>query len=85
MTKQEFLTKFESNKLNLGEYIVVLDDITDEPLVMGCAIDDGLWKVYKTKERGGHYIIKEFENENEAFDYFYEFLLSRHNYLTGNN
>lgn len=85
MTKQEFLTKFKSNKLNLGEYIVVIDNITDESLVMGCAFDNGFWKVYKTRERGGHYVIKEFINENEAFDYFYELLLSRHNYITGNS
>ncbi|MGF2616402.1 hypothetical protein FZC84_01280 [Rossellomorea vietnamensis] len=81
MTRKEFLIKYKSTKLNLGEYIVVLDDITDEALVMGCAFEDGLWKVYKTKERGGHYIIKEFKNENEAFNYFYELLLKRHNYL----
>lgn len=79
MTKLEFLKKFESEKLNLGEYIVVLDNITDEPLVMGCTFDQGKWKVYKTKERGGHYIIKETDNENEAFDLFYDLVLDRHN------
>ncbi|MCM3164000.1 hypothetical protein KDJ21_016330 [Metabacillus litoralis] len=85
MTKQEFLTIYESRKFNLGEYIVVIDNITDEPLVMGCAFDNGVWKIYKTKERGGHYVIKEFLHENQAFDYFYELLLSRHNYLSGNS
>ncbi|PGT91623.1 hypothetical protein [Bacillus sp. AFS040349] len=85
MTKQEFLTIYESSKFNLGEYIVVIDNITDEPLVMGCAFDNCIWKIYQTKEKGGHYVIKEFLNEIQAFNYFYELLLSRHNYLSGNS
>lgn len=85
MTKQEFLTKFETTKINMGEYMMVLDHVTDEPLIMGCAFDKGVWKIFETGERGGHFIIKELDNENEAFDYFYELLLSRHNYLTQNN
>ncbi|MBT2718596.1 hypothetical protein [Bacillus sp. ISL-57] len=79
MTKQEFLNRYEAEKLNIGEYIMVLDTITDESLVIGCAHDQGVWKVYKTRERGGHYIIKEMASENEAFDFLYELILSRHN------
>ena len=79
MTKQEFLEKFETEKLNIGEYIMVLESVTDEPLVMGCAYDQGKWKVYKTKEHGGHYIIKETACEDEAFNLFYELVVSRHN------
>ena len=59
--------------MNVGEYIIVTESITDEYFVLGCAFDEGKWKVYKTGERGGHYIIKEFDNEHEAFDYFYEY------------
>ena len=81
MTKQEFLNKFESEKLKLGEYIIILDKISNAPLVIGCAFDQGMWKVYKTKERGGHYIIKETGSENEAFDFFFEIVLSAHNRL----
>lgn len=76
MTKQEFLEKLSSEKINLGEYIVVLDSITDEPLVVGCFLEEGVWKIYETRERGGHFIIMKLENENEAFDYFYELLLT---------
>ena len=47
MTKQEFLEKLETEKLDIGEYIMVLDSVTDEPLVMGCTYDQGKWKVYK--------------------------------------
>ena len=79
MTKQEFLEKFETEKLDIGEYIMVLDSLTDEPLVLGCAYDQGKWKVYKTKERGGHYIMKETDSEGEAFNLFYELVVSRHN------
>lgn len=32
---------------------------------------------FRNFERGGHYIIKEFNDENEAFDYFHEFILNR--------
>lgn len=79
MKKQEFLERLNTEKLNIGEYIMVFDSITDEPLVMGCTYDQGKWKVYKTKERGGHYIIKETDSEDEAFNLFYELVVSRHN------
>ncbi|MCE4048979.1 hypothetical protein [Bacillus sp. Au-Bac7] len=85
MFKNEFLKKLKAEKLNTGEYIIVVDYITDEPLVMGCAQENGVWKIYETKQRGGKYILKELTDEHEAFDYFYQLLLSRHNYLTQNN
>ena len=79
MTKQEFLKRYKDEKLNIGdEYLMVLDAITDEPLVLGCAFDQGVWKIYKTGERVGHYVIKEFESENDAFDFFYEIVLIQH-------
>ncbi|WLR42598.1 hypothetical protein LC087_18260 [Bacillus carboniphilus] len=81
MNKQEFINRFKKEKLNMGEYIMVLDSITDEPLVMGCVFDGDFWKIYETRERGGHFVIKKIKSENEAFDYFYELLLDRHNYL----
>lgn len=80
INKQEFLLKVKSEKINMGEYIMVLDQITDEPLVMGCAFDSGRWKIYETRERGGHMVIKEFDNEKQAFEYFYELLLIRNQY-----
>jgi len=81
VTKHEFLEKFESEKIKLGEYILILDKISNAPLVIGCAFGQGMWKVYKTKERGSHYIIKETNSENEAFDFLYELVLSAHNRL----
>ncbi|TXC78486.1 hypothetical protein FS935_22750 [Metabacillus litoralis] len=81
MTKQEFLKRIESEKLNIGEYIIKLDKLSDAPLVLGCAFDQGVWKVYETRERGGHFIIKKIDNEDEAFDYFYKIVLSQHNRL----
>lgn len=76
MKKQEFLDRLKSEPLNMGEYILVTDSITDESLVMGCAYDQGMWKVYSTRERGGHYIIKKTEDEDEAFNLLYR-LISR--------
>lgn len=84
MTKEEFLKRFENEKLNMGEYIIVTDSITDESLLLGCALDQGVWKVFKTRERGGHFIIKEFDNESEAYDYFYEVVLVQHDYTIKN-
>lgn len=79
LKKQEFLERVNTQKLSIGEYIIVLDSITNEPLVMGGAFDQGKWKVYKTKERGGHYIIKETDSEDEAFNLLYELVVSRNN------
>ena len=84
MTKDEFLKRIEEEELKLGEYLIVTDGITDEPFVLGCAYDEGVWKVYETTERNGHIVIKEFENEDEAFDYFYEVVKIQHNYTTKN-
>ncbi|WP_226669727.1 hypothetical protein [Metabacillus litoralis] len=81
MTKQEFLKRLESEKLIIGEYIIKLDKLSDAPLVLGCAFDQGVWKVYETRERGGHFIIKKIDNEDEAFDYFYKIVLSQQNRL----
>lgn len=78
MTKEEFLKRFKEENINLGEYMLMLDKISDASLVLGCAYDEGVWKVYRTRERGGHFVIKEFNNENDAFDYFYELVLIYH-------
>lgn len=58
---------------------MIFDKISDAPLVLGCAYDQGVWKIYETRERGGHFVIKEKNNEDEAFDYFYKVVLSEHN------
>ncbi|AIF42603.1 hypothetical protein [Virgibacillus sp. SK37] len=79
MEKQEFLERIESEGLNIGEYIIKLDKISDAPLVLGCAYNQGVWKVYETRERGGHFIIKKIDSEEDAFDYFYKVVLSQHN------
>ncbi|WHX24858.1 hypothetical protein QNH47_11755 [Virgibacillus halodenitrificans] len=79
MKKQEFLERIESKGLNIGEYIIKLDRISDAPLVLGCAYNQGVWKVYETRERGGHFIIKKIDSEEDAFDYFYKVVLSQHN------
>ncbi|WP_019377050.1 hypothetical protein [Virgibacillus halodenitrificans] len=79
MKKQEFLERIESERLNIGEYIIKLDKISDAPLVLGCAYNQGVWKVYETRERGGHFSIKKIDSEEDAFDYFYKVVLSQHN------
>lgn len=76
MKKQEFLNRIKTEKLNIGDYLIVTDSITDEPLVLGCAFDKGKWRVYETNERGGHVVIKELDNENEAYDYLYKLVFN---------
>ncbi len=78
MNKKEFLKKFKDENLYLGEFDIELNSITDASYVMGCCLDEGVWKVYKTRERLGHYIIKVFQSESEAYDYFYELVLIQH-------
>ena len=40
MTKQEFLKKYKDEKLQIGyDYLMILDEVSDEPLVVGCAYD----------------------------------------------
>ena len=70
MNKNEFLKRFKEKNLSIGSYSLELDRITDASFVMGCVLDDDKWKIFKTTERTGHYIIKEFSDEESAFDYF---------------
>ncbi|MGE6204667.1 hypothetical protein [Guptibacillus hwajinpoensis] len=78
MTKEEFLQRYKDENLNIGEYIIVLDNITDEPFVLGCVYDQGVWKIYESGERYGHGILKKVDNEEDAFNYFYQVVLSQH-------
>lgn len=78
MIKADFKRKIKDNDLNIGEYQIELHLITDAPYVMGCCFDGGVWKVYKTRERLGHYIIKEYKNESDAFHCLYELVLAQH-------
>lgn len=71
MTKQEFLNRIAQEKPEIFPYEIETEYITDSPDVIGCAYSDGLWKVYKTTERTGHYIISELTDEDKAFDKLY--------------
>ncbi|MFA0814906.1 MAG: hypothetical protein ACC608_03880 [Anaerofustis sp.] len=77
MTKTELIKKIKTENLDktLLPWLIVFDEITDSPDVIGCVHEGGKWKIFKTVERGGHYIIKELDNEEDAYDYFYNQLL----------
>ncbi len=66
MTKQEFLDRMKNENSDFGEYIVVVDSLTDEQFVIGCYKENNIWKIYETKERSGHFIIDEVVDENVA-------------------
>lgn len=73
MTHDEFKKRIEDESLKMKDFDIVYDKIYEEEHFMGCVWDKGKWKIYKTMERNeGSYIIHEFDDENEAFDYFYE-------------
>ncbi len=82
MTKEEFLKRFKEEKLYIGPYIMVFDKITDAPEVLGCVYDEGKWKIFETRERGGHFIIQECKTEEEAFDAFYKLVKFHHKAYT---
>ncbi len=81
MTKKEFLHRMETEKISLREYSVLVDAISEGQYIIGCYYEDGAWNIYKTGERGGHYIIKSLKNENEAFDYLYELVKLQESYI----
>lgn len=72
MTKQEFLTKIGQEQLDLGSMEIETEYLTNSPYVLGCYYDENMrkWRIYETFERGGHSIIREYDNENQAFDDF---------------
>ena len=81
MTKLEFWEKMKNEKIDLAEYILVVDSLTDEPFVIGCYQDGEMWKIYKTTERSGHYIVDEVVDENTAFDELYELVKIQEKYI----
>lgn len=81
MTKQQFLDKILQEKPDLGEYEIETDYLTDASYVIGCYFENGKWRIFKTKERSGHYIIDEFTDENEAFDELYELVRLQEKYI----
>lgn len=46
MTKSEFLDRMKNENINLAEYIVVVDNLTDEPFVLGCYKENNVWRIY---------------------------------------
>ncbi|AIF66178.1 hypothetical protein GZ22_05790 [Terribacillus saccharophilus] len=78
MLMAEFIEKIQESNLNLGEFQIELDKISDEPYIIGCFFNGKVWTVYKTRERLGHYIINEYKNESDAFHYLYDLVLEQH-------
>lgn len=73
MTKQEFLKRMGSERpLKDSLVSIKVGELIDSPDIIGCYQENGVWKIYKTKERGGYYIVHEYIDENEAFDDLYE-------------
>lgn len=73
MTKQEFIRRMEIEKPLAGtELRIKVDKLVDSPYIIGCYEENGVWKIYKTKERGGYYIYDTYTSEQEAFDDLYD-------------
>jgi len=72
MTRKEFEQRVKDENLKMEDYAIELDEFREEIRVMGCVKKDVKWVIYETSERDGSaYVIKEFDNENDAFDKFY--------------
>ena len=76
MTRKEFEQRVKNENLKMEDYSIELDEYREEIRVMGCVQKNGKWVIYETSERDGSaYVIKEFNNENEAFEYFYKYVI----------
>ena len=76
MTRKEFEQRVKDENLKMEDYSIELDEYREEIRVMGCVQKNGKWVIYETSERDGSaYVIKEFNNENEAFEYFYKYVI----------
>lgn len=64
---------------------ITAPSVTDEQFVIGCYQENNMWKIFKTKERSGHYIFDELTDENEAFDELYELVRLQEKYVKNNN
>jgi len=76
MTRKEFEQKVKDENLKMEDYAIELDEFREEIRVMGCVRKNDKWVIYETSERDGSaYIIKEFDTENDAFEYFYKYVI----------
>ena len=75
MTRKEFEQRVRDENLRMDSYCIELNEYIEEIHVMGCVKKDNKWIIYNTSERTGTaFIIKEFDNENDAFDKFYRLI-----------
>jgi hypothetical protein len=73
MTKQEFIRRMEKEKpLEGSELTIETDELIDSEYIIGCFKENGVWKIYKTKERGGYYIYDTYTNEKDAYNDLYD-------------
>lgn len=76
MTRTEFEQRVKDENLKMEDYSIELDEYREEIRVMGCVQKNGKWVIYETSERDGSaYKIKEFDNEDDAFEYFYKYVV----------
>ena len=76
MTRTEFEQRVKDENLKMEDYSIELDEYREEIRVMGCVQKNGKWVIYETSERDGSaYKIKEVDNEDDAFEYFYKYVV----------
>lgn len=73
MKKKELINRLHKEEPLKGSGIrIAVDELIEGPDIIGIYKENGTWKIYATNERGGHYIIDEYIDENKAYDEFYE-------------
>lgn len=79
MTKLEFLERISKEKPGIGIYQIETDYLTEASFVLGCYYDvqERIWKIYETGERGLTSIVYKAIDEKTAYDKLYR-LVSIH-------
>lgn len=72
MNLNELKKRIKQEGLNICKHNVDFSPIQDDEI--GLLRNGEMWEVYQSHERGGHHIIKSFDNENDACDLIYKYL-----------
>lgn len=73
MRQRDFEERINKEKLRMKDYDLEIGKPIKAAYILGIYNDNGVWKIYITKERDLEpYICKVFSDENAAFDNLYE-------------
>ena len=79
MTKEEFLNRVKEYgiKLNRGDLQMIVGSYVPVSYYLGIYQKDGTWIIYETFDRNQVVGLYQYQDENKAFDQFYDLLMTR--------